>query len=102
MYNSAGPNGHVGNTPRPRLESGLDLLDSWAETAGQFDRHAVYRALFAVADASVSTYQVFDDHRRPQEFSVLVREDLVLVVRMDGADSFGIRYVGPVRPTEAG
>jgi hypothetical protein len=101
MYPSAGPNGHVGNTPRPRLETGLELLDSWAATAGQFDRHAVYRALFAVADASVSTYQVFGDHQRPQEFSVLVRKDLVLKIRMNDFDSFGIRYIGPVQRTEA-
>ena len=99
MYQSSGSNGSVGNTPGFRLETGLELLDSWAATAGQFDRHAVYGALFAVAEASVSkSYKIFDDYR-PDEFSVLVRKDLVLEIRLHGAGSFGIRYVGPVQRT---
>ncbi len=102
MYQSAGSHGSVGNTQRSRLESGLKLLDSWAATAGQFDRRAVYRALFAVADGSVSnSHKVFDGHQRPHEFSVLVRENLVLDIRVHGVDSFGIRYVGPVQRIEA-
>jgi hypothetical protein len=95
MYQSAGPNGSVGNHPRYRLETGLELLDDWAATAGQVDRNAMYRALFAVADGSVAkSHKVFDD--RAHEFSVLVRKDLVLEVCL-GSDSFGIRYVGPVQ-----
>lgn len=97
MYQSAGSHGSVGNTPRSRLESGLGLLDSWAATAGQFDRYAVYRALFAVAEGSVSdSYEILDDLQLPHEFSVLVRKNLVLDIRVHGADSFGIRYLGPV------
>ena len=102
MYQSAGSNGSVGNTPRARLETGLELLDSWAATAGQFDRHAVYRALFAIADGSVSkNYQIFGESQRPLGFSVLVRRNLVVDIRVHGADSFGIHYVGPVQRIEA-
>jgi hypothetical protein len=101
MYQSAGSNGSVGNPPRARLESGLELLDSWAATAGQFDRRAVYRALFAVSEGSASkSYQIFDEYQRPPGFSVLVRENLVLDIGVHGADSFGIRYVGPVQRVE--
>jgi hypothetical protein len=103
MYQPTGANGSVGNTPQFRLETGLELLDSWAETAGQVEKNAVYRVLFAVADASVcQTYKVLDDHQRPNEFAILVRADLVLEIRLHGSDSFGIRYLGPVQRAEAG
>ena len=82
---------------RLRLETGLELLDSWASAAEQVDRNAVYRALFAIAE----THQVLDD-RRPHEFSVLVRKDLVLELRVHAPDSFGIRYIGPARPRNSG
>jgi hypothetical protein len=102
MYQPTGPGGSVGNTPRFRLETGLELLDSWAETAGQVEKNAVYRVLFAVADGSVcQTYKVAEDHQRPNEFAVLVRADLVLEIRLHGSDSFGIHYLGPVRRAKA-
>jgi len=102
MYQPTGPGGSVGNTPQVRLETGLELLDRWAETAGQVEQNAVYRVLFAVADGSVCrTYKVAEDPRRPNEFAVQVRADLVLEIRLHGSDSFGIRYLGPVQHAEA-
>ena len=101
MYQSARPNGSVGNSRRFRLETGLELLDSWATTAGQADKNAVYRVLFTVVEAlQVLNTEVFDD-RGPNEFSVLARKDLVLGIRLHGPDSFGISYVGPVERAEA-
>ena len=97
MYQPTGPGGSVGNTPRFRLETGLELLDSWSETAGQVEKNAVYRVLFAVADGTIcQTYKVAEDPRRPNEFTVQVRTDLVLEIRLHGSDSFGISHLGPV------
>jgi hypothetical protein len=80
-----------------RLESGLERLEEWSGTAGQAEQDAVYQALFAIADGSVSyAYLTYDDVGRPGEFFVLVREDLVVKVVFHDFDSFGIAYIGTI------
>lgn len=82
--------------PHLRLDSGLALLESWAATAGQIEKNAVYEALLNVPDGSVfRTHTIIDDRDRPQEFFVLAREDLVIKIRTPNFDWFDIVYIGP-------
>jgi hypothetical protein len=88
-----------GSTDAPRarfrMETGLEVLENWAEDACQDAKEAVYRALFAVADRSVFyTHRVVNDYQRANEFCVVLREELVLKVRVHDVDSFGIVYIG--------
>jgi hypothetical protein len=79
-----------------RLDSGLALLDTWAATAGQTEKNAVYEVLLNVPDGSVfRTHAIIDDRDRPQEFFVVARDDLVVKICMPNFDSFGIVYIGP-------
>ncbi|GAB1511523.1 DUF6235 family protein [Actinophytocola sp. KF-1] len=85
-------------TPRVRfrLETGHDVLDTWAETTSPHQRNAVYQALFAMVDGTLfRTYRVVDDFQRPAELFVFVRDDLVLKIRINCFDSFGIVHIGP-------
>ncbi|MBB4909346.1 DUF6235 family protein [Actinophytocola algeriensis] len=89
-------------TPRARfrLETGLEVLDDWAGNAPQAHKNAVYKALFAMLDGSLfRTYRVVDDFQRPAELYVIVRDDLVVKIRINCFDSFGIVHIGP--PTGA-
>ncbi len=81
-----------------RLESGLRWLEEWSDTAGQAEQNAVYQALFAIADGTVSyAYLTFADVHHPGEFFVLVRDDLVIKVVFHDLDAFGIGYIGTLR-----
>jgi uncharacterized protein DUF6235 len=81
---------------RFRMETGIEVLEKWAEGTRQSRKNVVYRALFAVADGSVfRTYRIVDDFQHANEFFVILREDLVLKVRVHDFDSFGIVYIGP-------
>lgn len=81
---------------RFRMDTGLEVLEAWADNAGQSKKNAVYKALFAVTDGSVfRTYRIVDDFQRANEFFVIVRDDLVLKVRVHCFDSFGVVYIGP-------
>ena len=81
----------VNGTPRYRLETGLDVLEIWAETASQSKKNAVYKALFAMQDGSLfRTYRVIDDFQRPNEVFVIVKDDLVMKIRVNCVDSFDI------------
>jgi hypothetical protein len=81
---------------RFRMDTGRDVLEDWAEEAGQSKKNAIYKALFAVTDGSVfRTYRIVDDFQRANEFFVIVKDDLVLKVRVHCFDSFGIVYIGP-------
>ncbi|MCT2583762.1 DUF6235 family protein [Actinophytocola gossypii] len=81
---------------RFRMETGLEVLDAWAESAGQSDRNAIYKALFAMADGSLfRTYRIIDDFQQLSELYVLVKDDLVLKLRINCFDSFGIVGIGP-------
>ncbi len=82
---------------RFRMDTGLEVLEDWAETARQSRKNAVYRALFAVADGTVfRNYRIIDDFQQANELFVVIRHDLVLKVRVHDFDSFGVVYVGPV------
>lgn len=83
------------STARYRLETGLEVLDSWSEQAGQAKKNAIYRALFAMQDGSLfHSYRVVDDFQRPSELFVIVKDDLVLKICFNCFDSFGIVYIG--------
>lgn len=89
-------------TPRAhfRLETGIEVLEEWTETARQTHKNAVYKALFAMLDGSLfRTYRVVDDFQRPSELFVIVRDDLVMKIRINCFDSFGVVHIGP--PTAA-
>jgi Family of unknown function (DUF6235) len=89
----------VGSTvPRSkfRMETGIEVLADWAETARQSDLNAIYKALFAMLDGSLfRTYRIVDDFQRANELYVIVRDDLVLKIRINCFDSFGIVGIGP-------
>ena len=89
------PTRRVGQ-PLCRLDQGLELLDRWSPTASQAERNGVYKALFAVVDGSVrDTHIVFDESSgEGAQFTVVVREDLVVGVRVHGPDSFEVTHVG--------
>lgn len=74
-----------------RLETGLDVLADWAESADEARKKAVYEALFVLLDGDLlRTYRVIDDLKRPGELFIIVRDDLVLRIRIHCVDSFGI------------
>ncbi|OZM71922.1 hypothetical protein CFN78_17390 [Amycolatopsis antarctica] len=80
---------------RCRLTTGLQRLELWAATADQGERNRVYDVLFAVADGSVFwRYRVMRDAHRPGEFSVVVRDDLIVKVDFPAPACFAILYVG--------
>ncbi len=88
---------------RRRLRSGLGHLERWSATSGQAVRNAVYRALFAVGDGSVS--RAYRTMRRPSsgEMQVEVRDDTVVTVRVADEDAFDIVYIGdPEKAPEIG
>jgi hypothetical protein len=86
----------VNGTTHARLESGIDVLEDWAETASQSKKNAVYKALFAMQDGSLfRTYRVIDDFQRPNEVFVIVKNDLVMKIRVNCLDAFDIVEIGP-------
>lgn len=86
----------VNGTPRFRLETGLEVLEEWAETASQSKKNAIYKALFAMQDGSLfRTYRVVDDFQRSNELFVIVRDNLMMKIRVNCVDSFGIVEIGP-------
>jgi hypothetical protein len=81
--------------PRLRLDTGVELLEQWAATVGQAAKNAIYKVLFAISDGSVYRgYKIIGDVERPWEFFVLVKENLVVKVRVHNIDSFGIIHIG--------
>ena len=92
----ANETGKVNDTPRFRLETGIEVLDEWAETASQTKKNAVYEALFAMQDGSLfRTYRVIDDFKRADEVFVIVKDDLAMKIRINCVDSFTIVAIGP-------
>lgn len=86
---------------RFRLDMGMARLETWAATAGQIDKNAVYKALFAVSDGTVfQNYKVLDDVHQAREFFIMVRRDLVVKISYHEADAFGILYIGPIDDAE--
>jgi hypothetical protein len=87
----------MNGTARFRMETGLDVLESWAETASQSRKNAVYKALFAMLDGSLfRSYRIVDDFQRPNELYVIVKDDLAMKIRVHCFDSFGIVGIGPI------
>jgi hypothetical protein len=87
-----------GTLPRPRfhMETGLDVLEEWSEHATQSRKNAVYQALFAMLDGTLfQRYRTIDDFQRPSDLYVIVKNDLMIKIRVHCFDSFGIVYVGP-------
>lgn len=79
-----------------RMETGLEVLANWSETANQSQRNAIYAALFAMVDGSLfRTYRIIDDFQRVNELYVVVKDNLVLKIRIDCFDSFGVVEIGP-------
>ena len=62
---------------------------------GQSRKNAVYQALFAMQDGSLfRRYRIIDDFQRPNELFVIVKDDLVVKIRVNCFDSFGIVHIG--------
>lgn len=88
-------NGRGVRRPLRRLDHGHELLERWSSTASQTDRNAVYKTLFAVLEGSVrDTHIVLDGSGGAAEYAVLVRESLVVDIRVDGDDSFTLVAIG--------
>ncbi len=82
--------------PRFRMDTGLEVLEEWTADATEEEKDAVYGALFAMTDRTLfGNYQVLDDGMELSEIFVVLREGLVLKLRVHCFDSFGIVYVGP-------
>lgn len=81
---------------RFRLETGIEVLGEWSETARQSERNAIYKALFAMIEGVLfRSYLIVDDFQRPNELYVIVKDDLVLKIRINCFDSFSIVRIGP-------
>ena len=82
---------------RFRLDMGMTRLETWAVTASQTDKNAVYKALFSVSDGSIfRTHKVLDDVHRAREFFIVIKNDLVIKICFHETDAFGILYIGPI------
>lgn len=78
-----------------KLDSGLQHLEDWADTASQTEKNHLYKALFAVSGRTVHHhYGVLTDKENRNAHFVLVREDLVLKVNYSDQDTFDIAYIG--------
>jgi hypothetical protein len=86
----------VNHTTLSRMESGFDVLDAWSVTASPSRKNAVYRALFAMQDGSLyRTYRIVDDFQRANEMSVVVKDDLMMKIRVKSFDAFDVVSIGP-------
>lgn len=82
--------------PSLRLDTGLDVLATWADRATHEDKNAVYAALFAMTERTLlRSYRVLEDDHELSEFFVLLHEGPVLKIRVHSHESFGVTYVGP-------
>lgn len=86
-----------GARPRLRLGTGMELLEQWADGAGQAAKNVMYKALFAISDGSVfHSYRIVAHRSPPGEFTVLVKDDLVVRVCLHDPCTFGISFIGRV------
>ncbi len=80
---------------RLRLGAGIDVLNTWTDSAKVADVEAVADALFAVVERSVyRRYPVIDDSTVARELVVVVRDDLAIRLRLDDVEKFGIVFIG--------
>jgi hypothetical protein len=85
-----------------RLNSGLEVLDRWADTACQVDLDAISDALFAILDRSVyCRYGVINDPIMARDFVVMIHENLALRAQLHDVDTFGIVFIGSPADTLA-
>jgi hypothetical protein len=87
-----------GTIPRAqyRLETGLEVIEDWAGTASPSHKNAIYEALFTMLDGTLfRDYRVIDDFRQLSELFVIVKDDLVMKIRINCFDSFGVVHIGP-------
>lgn len=88
----------AGSVPRHRIrmDTGMDVLAEWSESATQSERNMVYKALFSVVDGTIfKTHKTVDDWQKLSEFFVVVRDKLVIKVCVHCFDSYGVVYIGP-------
>lgn len=79
-----------------RMDTGTDVLAAWGETASQSHKTAVYRTLFSVLDGSLfRTHNLVDGFTVPSEFFVVLKPELVVKLRVNAFNSFGVVYIGP-------
>jgi hypothetical protein len=90
------------DNPVPRAQYRMEtdeVLGQWARTASQADRNAVHKALFAMLDGSLfQTYRIVENVQMQNELYVIVKDDLVLKLRVNDindVDSFDILDIGP-------
>jgi|GEM_PF-4034747 len=77
------------------MTAGFRRLEQWAATAGQADKNAAYRALFAIADGSAfRRYTITHDVAHLGELEVQVKSDLVIKICFRHFDAFGLVYIG--------
>jgi hypothetical protein len=77
------------------MSSGFRRLEEWSTNAGQSDKNAAYRALFAIADGSAfREYTITHDVARLGELAVRVKDDLLIKIRFRHFDAFGLVYIG--------
>jgi hypothetical protein len=85
----------VSSTTHFRMEDGFDVLEEWGETAGQSRKNAIYKALFALQDGTLfRSYRVIDDFQKANEVFVIVKDDLVMKIRIKSVDAFDIVAIG--------
>lgn len=95
MNHPVEPAGSV-NHPSVRMDTGIDVLETWTKDAPQREKNTVYAALFAMTERSLlRTHRVIDDAAELSEFFVLLPDDLVIKMRVHSFDSFGLVYIGP-------
>lgn len=88
------PVGRV-NHPPVRLDTGVDVLESWAAAAAEHEKELVYGALFAMAGrVLLREYEIVEDEVELSQFAVLL-PGLVLRMRMHSFDSYGIVAIEP-------
>lgn len=81
--------------PNFQMDTGADVLAAWGETASQSYKNAVYRTLFSMLDGTLfRTHNVVDDAKASSEFLVVLKADLVVKLRINSLNSFGIVYIG--------
>jgi len=79
-----------------RLETGLEILEDWVVSARPDHKNAIYEALFTMLDGKLfHDYRVIDDFQQLSELFVIVKDDLVMKIRINCFDSFGVVHIGP-------
>lgn len=77
------------------MSSGFRRLEEWSTSAGQNEKNAAYKALFAIADGTAfRDYTITHDVARLGELVIQVRDNLMIKIRFRHFDAFGLVYIG--------